>query len=182
MARMETLVAIPRRDVRGGRSGWTHASRAGTGVHRRRRTGAMMVMSDAPNGEASRPGDSARRLRFDDLTAIVLRNSPGTKRAAMSLLEPGHSGRLFVLAAGVTILFVWGTLYLVFREWRDRIPPADTLRQDAGCCRDRTTPGALSAQGRSRCLARRRGSNACHAAYGDRLQLARRQSDGCAPQ
>ena len=75
-------------------------------------------MSDAHNGDASRQSDSARRLRVDDLTAIVLRNSTRTSKGAMSLLEQGYSGRLFVLAAGVTILLVWGTLYLVFREWR----------------------------------------------------------------
>jgi hypothetical protein len=38
----------------------------------------------------------------------------------MTLLGPGHSGRMFVLSAGVAVLLIWGILYLFFREWRAR--------------------------------------------------------------
>ena len=35
-------------------------------------------------------------------------------------LGPARSGRRFVIAAVVVIAAVWGTLFLVFREWRTR--------------------------------------------------------------
>jgi hypothetical protein len=60
-------------------------------------------------------------VRFDDLGAIVLRNSPGpTGKPAAEGVAGGHSGRRFVLAAGVAVLLIWGTLYLVFRDWKAR--------------------------------------------------------------
>jgi len=36
------------------------------------------------------------------------------------MLRRGHSGRRFVLVAGLILLVVWGVLYLVFRDWRTR--------------------------------------------------------------
>ncbi len=76
-------------------------------------------MSPLHNGQAPGNRQSARRLRIDDLAAIVLRNSPGPAGATTTeMLEGGHSGRRFVLAAGMTVLLVWGTLYLFFRDWR----------------------------------------------------------------
>ena len=129
-------------------------------------------MSGAHNGETSHPAESARRLRVDDLAAIVLRNSPGHKRGAMSLLGEGHSGRLFVLAAGVTILLVWGTLYLVFREWRagyrqralyGKTQVVATIEPLRALLPPEVDPEAW------RVAVDR---NSCDAAYGDRLQLA----------
>jgi hypothetical protein len=78
-------------------------------------------MSNARNGQGQPDRDPARRVRFDDLGAIVLRNSPGPtgKRPAEGVAD-GHSGRRFVLAAGVAVLLIWGTLYLVFRDWKAR--------------------------------------------------------------
>jgi hypothetical protein len=77
-------------------------------------------MSDRRNGRDESHSDRpARRLRIDDLTAIVLRNSPGpTGTATTDLLEGGHSGRWFVVAAGMSVLLIWGMLYLFFRDWR----------------------------------------------------------------
>jgi hypothetical protein len=74
-------------------------------------------MSEEKNGTAPGHHDPARRFRIDDFAAIVRRNSPGTP-GMTGLLERGHSGRLFVVAAGVTILLLWGMLFLFFREWR----------------------------------------------------------------
>lgn len=76
------------------------------------------MIPDSHNGAASSHAGSGRRFRIDDLTAIVVRNTPGGSQARTRLLEEGHSGRLFVLAAGVTLLLVWGILYVCFREWR----------------------------------------------------------------
>ena len=55
------------------------------------------------------------------MAAIVVRNSPGpADNAPAETLSRGHSGRLFVLGAGLTLLLIWGTLFLVFRDWRAR--------------------------------------------------------------
>ncbi len=35
-------------------------------------------------------------------------------------LPRSHSGRRFVIMAGIAVLLIWGVLYLVFREWRAR--------------------------------------------------------------
>jgi hypothetical protein len=79
----------------------------------------MANMSDNQNGQAQGNHLSARRLRIDDVAAIVLRNSPGpTGTTTKEMLERGHSGRWFVLLAGLIVLLVWGTLYLLFRDWR----------------------------------------------------------------
>src|ERR1700722_5087492 len=55
------------------------------------------------------------------MAAHVVRHSPGPDangpRASPSR---GRSGRLLVLGAGVTLLLIWGTLFLVFRDWRAR--------------------------------------------------------------
>jgi hypothetical protein len=79
------------------------------------------IMSNARNGQDQPDRDQARRLRFDDLGAIVLRNTSGpTGTAPAEVLAGGYSGRWFVLAAGAVVLLIWGTLYLVFRDWRAR--------------------------------------------------------------
>jgi hypothetical protein len=78
-------------------------------------------MSSARNGQDQTDRESARRVRFDDLGAIVLRNSPGpTGPQAVGVAPGGHSGQRFVLTAGVALLLIWGTLYLVFRDWKAR--------------------------------------------------------------
>jgi hypothetical protein len=78
-------------------------------------------MSSARNGQGPTDREPARRVRFDDLGAIVLRHSPGpTGPQAPGVVPAGHSGRRFVLAAGVAVLLIWGTLYLVFRDWKAR--------------------------------------------------------------
>ncbi len=99
------------------------------------------IMSNAHNGQDQTDRELTRRLRFDDLGAIVLRNSPSlTGPQATAVVPGGHSGRRFILAAGVAVLLIWGTLYLVFRDWkakyRDRarygatqvVPAIDPLR------------------------------------------------------
>ena len=78
-------------------------------------------MSGSHNGQSQEDRGPARRVRIDDLAAIVLRNSPGpTGTTTREALEGGHSGRWFVLVAGMTVLLIWGTLYLFFRDWRAR--------------------------------------------------------------
>jgi hypothetical protein len=101
-------------------------------------------MSNARNGQGPTDREPARRVRFDDLGAIVLRNSPGpTITPSADEVADGHSGRRFVLAAGVAVLLIWGTLYLVFRDWKARyqdrarygatqvVPTIDPLRSIA---------------------------------------------------
>ena len=64
---------------------------------------------------------STRRLRVDDMAAIVLRNSVGPAGNVPSgLMSQGHSGRMLVVGAGIALLVIWGALYLVFRDWRAR--------------------------------------------------------------
>lgn len=76
-------------------------------------------MPESHNGQAQDDRQPARRVRIDDLGAIVLRNSPGpTGTTNREALEGGHSGRRFVVAAGITVLLIWGTIYLFFRDWR----------------------------------------------------------------
>jgi hypothetical protein len=79
------------------------------------------IMLSARNCQNHARRDSIRRLRFDNLASIVVRNNPGpgaTPPSAMN--EHGHSGRRFVLVAGFTLLVLCGVLYLIFRDWRSR--------------------------------------------------------------
>ena len=77
-------------------------------------------MSSARNGQDQTDREPARRVRVDDLAAIVLRNSPGPtgqngrRKLLLAVIPAGGS----CLAAGVTVLLIWGTLYLVFRDWQ----------------------------------------------------------------
>jgi len=34
------------------------------------------------------------------------------------MLTGGHSGRRFVLVAGLTLVVLWGALFVIFRDWR----------------------------------------------------------------
>src|SRR5258708_4886147 len=72
-------------------------------------------MTSTPNGHQ---GDSPfRRFRLDELSS----NSIQATAAQGSLaLPPAHSGRRFVLGAGLLLLFPLGALYLIFRDWRAR--------------------------------------------------------------
>ena len=109
---------------------------------------------------------------IDDLAAIVLRNSPGPNTTTASeVVKGGHSGRWFVLAAGMTVLVIWGTLYLVFRDWRAKYREralygaTKSFRQSTRCghfCRPGSTPPRGVTQ-----LTKR----AHHAPHGDRFQL-----------
>src|SRR5271156_4965045 len=80
-----------------------------------------MTMYGARNGTDPTNREKIRRLRVDDIAAIVARSSPGTSEAAATTMPSrGHSGRGFVLFAGVILLAIWAILYLVFREWRTK--------------------------------------------------------------
>jgi hypothetical protein len=63
-------------------------------------------------------------VRFDDLASIIARNTAISRRAGgaapAETLERGHSGRRFVIAAGVLLLVFVGVLYLTFLDWRQR--------------------------------------------------------------
>jgi hypothetical protein len=72
-------------------------------------------MPTAPNGHHD--GPSPRRFRFDDLTSTVVRPPPPPPPVVPTTR---HSGRRFVLIAGCVVLLIWGLLYLVFRDWRQR--------------------------------------------------------------
>jgi hypothetical protein len=84
--------------------------------------GIDAIMSNGRNAQdQTYHNSSTRRLRVDDMAAIVVRNSLGPPGNAPSgLMSRGHSGRLLVIGAGCTLLVIWGTLYLVFRDWRAR--------------------------------------------------------------
>jgi hypothetical protein len=79
-------------------------------------------MSTTRNGQHPGHRNPTRRLRFDNLAAIVTRDTagpnPGRATETAEVLSLGHSGRRFVLVAGITVLLIWGGLYLIFREWR----------------------------------------------------------------
>ena len=69
-------------------------------------------MASRPNGP---PEDLvSRRIRFDDLTSTRVHTS------VPEGVSSEHSGRRLVLVAGAIILILWGSLYLVFRDWRTR--------------------------------------------------------------
>jgi len=73
-------------------------------------------MASTSNGHQD--GSVSRRFRFDDLASTVV-HLP-TPASGCDDLMPHHSGRRLVLVAGTTILVLWGALYLVFHEWRER--------------------------------------------------------------
>ena len=64
-------------------------------------------MATTPNDPSPGDGSPPRRLRFD---------ADGATRS-----DQGHSGRWLVAVAVVTVLVVWGGLYLAFRGWRARV-------------------------------------------------------------
>jgi hypothetical protein len=72
-------------------------------------------MTTTPNGHQD--GSPPRRFRLDELAS----NSVQATAAQGSLALPSaHSGRRFVLGAGLVLLLIWGALYLIFRDWRAR--------------------------------------------------------------
>jgi hypothetical protein len=76
-------------------------------------------------GQANGDTYHGRKVRVDDLSANVTwsySRRPDPKGAGTLGLahEPGHSGRRFVLVAGLVVLAIWGVLYLLFRDWRAR--------------------------------------------------------------
>jgi hypothetical protein len=79
-------------------------------------------MSPTRNGQSPGYRDPTRRLRFDSLASIVTGDTaglnPGSATATAEVIPLGHSGRRFVIVAGITVLLIWGALYLIFREWR----------------------------------------------------------------
>ncbi|HZW29705.1 MAG TPA: hypothetical protein VFF52_03305 [Isosphaeraceae bacterium] len=84
-------------------------------------------MSSSPNGRGGRHREPIRRLRYDDLTALMIRAAArGSSRAggsavpALPWLPRSHSGRRFVIMAVLVALAIWGALYLAFRDWRAR--------------------------------------------------------------
>lgn len=89
------------------------------------------MMSSSSNGRQESHRDPIRRLRYDDLAAIMAdtyAHGPVEGRAgdapvtspASPWLPQSHSGRRFVIVAGLAVLVLWGVLYLVFRDWRAR--------------------------------------------------------------
>jgi hypothetical protein len=66
------------------------------------------VTSDGGNAGGGLP----RRWRLDELAGV---RAPGPRPEA-----PAHSGRRFVVAAGLVVLTTWGALYLAFLDWRAR--------------------------------------------------------------
>jgi hypothetical protein len=85
-------------------------------------------MSSSPNGQHGGHDDPIRRLRYDDLSAIMeqtaargaRRGGTRTRAPAMEWLGRSYSGRRFVVLGVIAVLVVWGLLYVVFREWRAR--------------------------------------------------------------
>lgn len=85
-------------------------------------------MSSSTNGRYGGPHDPIRRLRYDEVPTVVEQARPRGRRegdtgagaAPTPWLGRSHSGRRFVILAGIAVLIVSGVLYLVFREWRAR--------------------------------------------------------------
>ena len=74
----------------------------------------QMHMAKTTNGQQDhRPPHG---VRFDDLLSTAVPSTPH----ASAVAEPHASGRKFVLLAVVAILVLWGSLYLLFRDWRAR--------------------------------------------------------------
>ena len=73
------------------------------------------------NGQPPSPEERARNLRFDDpgWSSAEGRSSSGLSRAsATAEVGQGHSGRRFVVVAGLVVLLTWGGLYVAFQGWR----------------------------------------------------------------
>ncbi len=83
----------------------------------------MSTPSHDRHGERHDPN---RRLRVDDLAAILERTSgrgprrAGADAAAMASRVRGYSGRTFVVVAVIGVVICGGLLSLAFREWRVR--------------------------------------------------------------
>jgi hypothetical protein len=78
-----------------------------------------------PGGQANGDTYHGRKVRVDDLPANVTwgyPRRPDPKGAGTPSLahDPGHSGRRFVIVAGLVLFVIWGVLYLLFRDWRAR--------------------------------------------------------------
>ena len=73
-------------------------------------------MASRSNSYQDHPG--SRKFWFDDLPSTVVHTRP----SALDSTERGigSSGRRFILLAGMTLLVLWGALYLAFRDWRAR--------------------------------------------------------------
>lgn len=85
-------------------------------------------MSSSPNGRHGGPDDPIRRLRYDDPPAILEQSAARAARRGGSAVRPPakpwlgrtYSGRWFVILGVSAFLVVWGSLYLIFRDWRSR--------------------------------------------------------------
>jgi hypothetical protein len=82
-------------------------------------------MSHSTNGRPGDHHDPIRRLRYDDLPAIMEQGSARRPRSEgwksypiMSWRGRSYSGRRFVIVAVLAVLVMWGLLYAAFREWR----------------------------------------------------------------
>jgi hypothetical protein len=72
-------------------------------------------MTTVHNGN---PGDAhppTRRLRFDTIA------TPRPVEPRARVRDHAHSGRRLVAAGVLTVLALWGGLYLAFRDWRARV-------------------------------------------------------------
>ncbi len=82
------------------------------------------IMSTLGNGQHRGHRDPTRRLRFDALTSSVAHHtvtlSPARWTQTAVIVPRGHSGRRFVLVAGLMLLVIWGVLWVIFRDWRVR--------------------------------------------------------------
>src|SRR5579862_7141410 len=69
-------------------------------------------MTTARNGSSSHRS-STRRLRFDaSMVRPTVTHRPG--------VYPAYSGRRFITVGVLSVLILWGLLYLAFRDWRER--------------------------------------------------------------
>ena len=89
------------------------------------------IMSTQPNGLHHDFGNPARRLRFDDLTSVMSRHTwrsdPVSTAATAEMLPRGHSGRRFVLVAGLTAGDL-GRVVLDLPGLADEIPRTGRVR------------------------------------------------------
>jgi len=78
------------------------------------------TMSTTRNGQPAGSHHPARPLRFDDLGSSSVGNDPDSGQSETAEIGQGHSGRKFVIIAGLVVLTIWGALYLAFQTWRTK--------------------------------------------------------------
>ncbi len=76
------------------------------------------IMATTHNGQPPGSEHPARQVRFDNLGSGSGGNDADSRESETGEIGQGHSGRKFVIVAGMVVLTIWGGLYLAFQSWR----------------------------------------------------------------